>query len=382
MVADENGVRPSAAELEKSVEFLKRQGYFRRAKVIVGQPETIAPPQENLDTQQTSSETTDQLAEIEAFDRAEKHPVLGLSAADQSAAWVGGTAKEIAGAIENHPWLKYSLIGLDVAAGPAMFAVREGFSASPAGQWVQAQQANAIGRVADEYVAKPGYNATDSTDAAVGIFTVGMLAIGGAWAWAKATSGLGRKLDSLEARLRREEQNVNLDSEAGYPGPLRITRAHQLADGLNETYRRTGRIDPKLLRQLTEESTHELRLPDGSLPKQVTLGPSNYGGSKTFYRDKARENGGYWFGMDDDVFDKLGHGLSKQDAFDLQWSVNKQFVDNMVERGMSFRFEGFNRQQIQAYGKGFTFNEMTTLNNYVASGKLVWNGSAYVPRGP
>ncbi|MFZ5636354.1 MAG: putative Ig domain-containing protein [Pseudomonadota bacterium] len=210
MVADENGVRPSAAEVDQNVEFLRQQGHFRRGIVIVHEPVYLTP--EEAAANPLPPPTPEQLADQARFDREERNPVLGFAQADQAATWVGGTAREIASAIEDRPWLKYSLIALDVAAGPTMFAVREGFAASPVGQWVQQQQANAINRIAEEYVAKPGYDAPDATDAAVGIFTVGMLAVGGAWAWAKAATGLGSRLEAMQSRLNRMRQNDRVDA--------------------------------------------------------------------------------------------------------------------------------------------------------------------------
>ena len=138
-----------------------------------------------------------------------------------------------------------------------------------------------------------------------------------------------------------------------------------------------------LVRQFAAATRHEVRAPDGSMPRLVTLGPSRHDsdpGTSSFYRDRAEETGGYYFGMSDQEFERIGHGLNPDDAFKLQWAVNQQFLDDMVDRGMSFRFVGYKPQEIRDYGKGFTFNELSRLEYHVSQGRLVWNGTAFVPR--
>ncbi|MFZ2754287.1 MAG: putative Ig domain-containing protein [Lysobacteraceae bacterium] len=385
MVADENGVRATAEDVENTMQYFRRRGMFASVEVL-DLVTNQAYAQSFMDelSSLAAANTPEARADRAQWEREENSPVLGAASVDNSAAFVGSTAKSIAAEIEDRPWLKFALVGLDVAAGPSMFVIREAFNASPAGAWVQEQQANAISRISEEYVRKPGYEADRATDAAVGIFTVGMLIVGGAWAWAKHTSGLSRRIDAMESRLARQRQiNQNVDSEAGDPQLYRLTRIYGLASRLNERFKETGVVDMGLVRQFAAATRHEVRAPDGSTPRLVTLGPSRHDsdpGTSSFYRDRAEETGGYYFGMSDQEFERIGHGLNPDDAFKLQWAVNQQFLDDMVDRGMSFRFVGYKPQEIRDYGKGFTFNELSRLEYHVSQGRLVWNGTAFVPR--
>jgi LysM repeat protein len=116
---------------------------------------------------------------------------------------VGEVAMDVADTIERHPWLSFGLTLIDVAAGPAMFVVREAFNASPAGQWLSGKFEELSQWVAGKFV-DAGYTTREAAAATAGGVIIGGLIIGGAKAALKRWTGLSGKINNFIAGKKRD----------------------------------------------------------------------------------------------------------------------------------------------------------------------------------
>jgi len=128
--------------------------------------------------------------------------VLGKVALDEMVIGAGEVAAHITKFIDDKPYLKYGLVALDVAAGPAAFAVREMIAASPVGQALEQGQEKVFSFIEKQYKSV-GRSDVQSTQAAGGAVTLGTLGVGGAVAALRAL----KKVDfntNLEGKLRAQ----------------------------------------------------------------------------------------------------------------------------------------------------------------------------------
>ena len=75
-------------------------------------------------------------------------------------------------------------------------------------------------------------------------------------------------------------------------------------------------------------STHYV----GDNPDRVVLGKWN--GDDSGYIGDARRHGGIYYDTSAEVWDNIGHGLSKTEGNDLGWEVNESFLRRQMERGI------------------------------------------------
>lgn len=98
--------------------------------------------------------------------------------------------------IEENPFAKYALIGLDVAAGPAAFAVRTAVSQSPVGAVIREMQDAAIGFVSDN-LEEVGRNQVDAQNGGVGAMALITL---GTTSLANGIKSIGNAMEQFAAR--------------------------------------------------------------------------------------------------------------------------------------------------------------------------------------
>ena len=75
-------------------------------------------------------------------------------------------------------------------------------------------------------------------------------------------------------------------------------------------------------------STHYV----GDNADRVVLGKWN--GDENGYIGDARGRGGIYYDTSTEVWDNVGHGLSKAEANHLGWEVNENFLRSQMERGV------------------------------------------------
>lgn len=90
-----------------------------------------------------------------------------------------------------------------------------------------------------------------------------------------------------------------------------------------------GRPTSELSQRIADMSTHYV----GDDADRVVLG--KWAGDENGYIGEARRNGGIYYDTSGDVWDNIGHGLSKQAAIDLGWEVNENFLRSQMERGVA-----------------------------------------------
>lgn len=144
----------------------------------------------------------------------------------------GRIAETVGRAIAERPVLKYTLIGLQIAAGPAVFAAQQSFSASSAGQALDAGVQAAADHIGGGFTAKD-YATADARHAGVGAIVLASLGIGGI---SKALSSLSRlrtgKVDAEEsATARAARLGAEGEQAVGLFGPkvgIRVPGANNL----------------------------------------------------------------------------------------------------------------------------------------------------------
>jgi hypothetical protein len=83
-----------------------------------------------------------------------------------------------------------------------------------------------------------------------------------------------------------------------------------------------------LSQRVADMSTHYV----GDNPDRVVLGKWN--GDDSGYIGDARRHGGIYYDTSTEVWDNIGHGLSKTEGNDLGWEVNESFLRRQMERGI------------------------------------------------
>lgn len=119
-------------------------------------------------------------------------PWLGFETLDSLLSGTGHVSIMVGQEIEERWYLKYSLIGAEIAAGPVVFAARQAVGATFEEQ-INTMQEGAIGYVGGE-LTTAGQSEDDARAGGVGALTLGMLAIGG-------VGGALLKLKSVSSRL-------------------------------------------------------------------------------------------------------------------------------------------------------------------------------------
>jgi uncharacterized protein YukE len=84
----------------------------------------------------------------------------------------------------------------------------------------------------------------------------------------------------------------------------------------------------ELSQRLADMSTHYV----GDNPDRVVLG--KWDGNESGYIGEARGHGGIYYDTSNEVWDNVGHGLSKAEANHLGWEVNENFLRSQMERGV------------------------------------------------
>lgn len=119
-------------------------------------------------------------------------PWLGHFNLDSLVVGTGEVATIVGQEVEDRPWLKYSLIAAEVAAGPVLYAGRTAVGAAFEQQIAAAQEA-AVGWGAG-HLRAAGRTESESVSGGVGVLALGVLAAGG-------VAGALLKLKSVSSRL-------------------------------------------------------------------------------------------------------------------------------------------------------------------------------------
>jgi hypothetical protein len=122
-------------------------------------------------------------------------PVFGSPRVDNLVIGAGAVTERVVQFIDERPSLKYALIGLDIAAGPAAFAVRTTVMATPVGELVHTAQAAMTDYLTEQF-AEAGYHDDQATHGGGGAMGLGSLAVLGAAGAIKAlrAAGIGNRL--------------------------------------------------------------------------------------------------------------------------------------------------------------------------------------------
>ncbi|MGR2741099.1 hypothetical protein ACUY1T_21835 [Billgrantia sp. Q4P2] len=109
----------------------------------------------------------------------------------------------------------------------------------------------------------------------------------------------------------------------GHIGPHKVS----LDDAISGLRNSTGTEANQFARQIAEMSTHI-----NQDSNRVVLGRWVENGG---YIGEAKANGGVWYETDSSFFSKLTNGLSEAESRAKAWSVNEQFLQSQLERGVS-----------------------------------------------
>ncbi|KWS06277.1 Rhs-family protein [Lysobacter capsici AZ78] len=199
MIRGDGGAALSQQDIGRAIRLLEENGAFR-----LGVPEVIVRQQELIEVDAAVMSApfeslVDSAADLESELRArreQEHPALLNQKIDAAAQGVGKVVIGMGRAIERAPVLKYGLVAMDVASGPAMYLVREGLAATPVGSWIEAGQERAVGAVSNRFEERPGYSRADAGNAAVGTISVGGMTFFGA-------TGLLKRLPVIERLLAK-----------------------------------------------------------------------------------------------------------------------------------------------------------------------------------
>ncbi|WP_231870136.1 hypothetical protein [Grimontia celer] len=102
----------------------------------------------------------------------------------------GEFSSYVAQNIDDNPYLKYGLMALDVASGPAAFVIREAMMASPVGELVVTAQEAALNSAEGQF-SRNGYSDADSIHGAGGVVSVAGIAVLGATKLVKGLNDIG-----------------------------------------------------------------------------------------------------------------------------------------------------------------------------------------------
>jgi hypothetical protein len=127
----------------------------------------------------------------------------------------GKLAETIGREIAERPALKYGLIGLQIAAGPAVYAAQQALAASPAGRALDAGVQAAADYIGEGFTAKQ-YMLGEARHAGVGGVTLASLAIGGFTQTLRAFKTLGFQDHHIISPTNRATRNHPLLGLAGY----------------------------------------------------------------------------------------------------------------------------------------------------------------------
>jgi uncharacterized protein YukE len=105
-----------------------------------------------------------------------------------------------------------------------------------------------------------------------------------------------------------------------------------------------GHPTADLSQRVADMSTHYV----GDNPDRVVLG--KWAGDESGYIGEARGRGGIYYDTSSEVWNNIGHGLSKTDANDLGWEVNEHFLRTQMENGIGridYVVEGTNFSSVE-----------------------------------
>ncbi len=143
---------------------------------------------------------------------------FGWRAADDMLIGAGEFASYVSENIEERPWLKYGLLAIDVATGPAAFAVREALMASPVGDLVETGSAKVMEEAQGRFE-ETGYSASESMHGGGGAFAVLLVAAMGALATVKALKNAGFKGKYANRANVNHRSADDVNAELGYDHP-------------------------------------------------------------------------------------------------------------------------------------------------------------------
>lgn len=180
---------------------LAMRDLFRVGIVEVGDPE-YRPDNETAEQAAERAAEQDAYADVNAaFRREEQNPAFFNQNIDSGLEYVGRKTVQIGRAIEDRPWLKWSLVGLEVAAGPALFAGRTAIMATPIGTVIENAQEAAVETAAERFVERPGYESDRATNGGVGTLVAILLASAGVAGTLKKLPAVERRLQGIRTRL-------------------------------------------------------------------------------------------------------------------------------------------------------------------------------------
>jgi hypothetical protein len=169
----------------------------------------------------------------------ESSPFLGSKFADNTAVRVGGYGVELGAQIAERPWLGATLVVLDVAAGPGMFAVREGIMASPVGKYIKDKQTEAMHYLADQF-SDAGYGTEQANYGAAGTFLIGAGMVMGAKQGLKLLSNAWGKLTATRKSITIKSDTNNIDNVTAQRAvgkySNRANVSYRTADEVNKSF--------------------------------------------------------------------------------------------------------------------------------------------------
>ncbi|MGH8076283.1 MAG: LysM peptidoglycan-binding domain-containing protein, partial [Lysobacter sp.] len=175
---------------------------FRRGTVTVLDLEYEGPVGgDQVDEFASLGPTPYEQALNEQWLREETNPAFGHQLIDHGLQGVGSTVLRVGEAIESRPWLKWSLVGIEVAAGPALYGARQFIAATPVGRAIERAQEAIVERSAERFVSNPGYESNDATRGGVGVMVALTLAAGGVAGLLRKLPAVQRTLTGIEARM-------------------------------------------------------------------------------------------------------------------------------------------------------------------------------------
>lgn len=200
--------------------------------------------------------------------REQEHPALLNQKIDAAAQGVGKVVTGMGRAIERAPVLKYGLVAMDVASGPAMYLVREGLAATPVGSWIEAEQERAVGAVSNRFEERPGYSRADAGNAAVGTISVGGMTFFGAAGLLKRLPMIERLLAKLPRAKFSDDRNVQMAGTGSLPAANKLGEAHNAASFAK--YKEMLLVSEKAS-PLVDSITATGRLPGNFVTKQQAI---------------------------------------------------------------------------------------------------------------
>ncbi|MBN9474025.1 MAG: LysM peptidoglycan-binding domain-containing protein, partial [Burkholderiales bacterium] len=177
----------SEDRVNETIRLFRAEGLFSDLTTRTVPRNVVASTQGPDTTQEFSSIPTFYLPETSVVGQIPK-PFLLARALDDMTVGAGRVVEQLGQAIESNPIAKAGLMALDVAAGPAAFAVRQAVSMTELGRIIERGQEQALGYLVGRFDLA-GYDGAESGSGAIGAMALGSALLGGA---TKAVGDLAR----------------------------------------------------------------------------------------------------------------------------------------------------------------------------------------------